>query len=53
MSSLKKGDSFNPNPFSTKEALFQPIMVVNTMVEEMYEDREKAKEESKSGNIGK
>ena len=53
MSSPKEGDSSNPNPFSTKEALFQAIMAINTMAEEMYKDQKKVKEESILGNISK
>jgi hypothetical protein len=43
MASTKDEDSSNPNPFSTEEALFSVFMTMKAMVEEMYEDRKKAK----------
>jgi hypothetical protein len=43
MASTKDKDSSNPNPFSTEEELFSAFMAMKAMVEEMYEDRKKAK----------
>jgi hypothetical protein len=43
MASTKDEDSSNPNPFGTEEAFFSTFMEMKAMVEEMYEDRKKAK----------
>ena len=48
MDSTKDGDSSNPNPFGTKEALFFAFMAMKAMVEESYEDWTKANGESTS-----
>jgi hypothetical protein len=45
----KRWDSSNPNPFGTEEALFFVFMEMKAMVEEMYEDRKKAKGTSGKG----
>jgi hypothetical protein len=50
MASTKDMDSSNPNPFGTEEALFSAFMAMKAMVEEMYEDRKKAK---RTGGKGK
>jgi hypothetical protein len=51
MASTKDMDSSNPNPFGTEEALFSTFMAMKAMVEEMYEDRKKAKGTGGKGKV--
>jgi len=46
MDSTKDNNSCNPNSFGTEDALFYAFMTMKAMVEEMYKDQKKAKQES-------
>ena len=41
------------NPFDPGKTFLEAFMIMKTMVEEMYKDQKKAKEESTLGTVGK